>query len=86
MSEMVHTDPATGLPTGTVAAFLTLAAALVALYPTGGTTEHGHPEFRWLCLGCGDRGYYAEQRGTARNRANSHAAECRAIPWPSASA
>ncbi|MET9176743.1 hypothetical protein ABZX88_00710 [Kitasatospora aureofaciens] len=85
MSEqIIHKDPATGLPVGTVAAFLTLGSALVALYAAG-TNEHGLPKTSWVCLGCGARSYGAEQQGTARNRANVHAADCRAIPWPQAS-
>ncbi|MEV6207197.1 hypothetical protein [Kitasatospora sp. NPDC051914] len=78
----IRTDSATGLPVGTEAVFLTLGSALVALFPTGGTNEHGAPTFHWSCNGCRDCSYYAELRGTARNRANAHAADCRALPWP----
>ncbi|WP_354641086.1 hypothetical protein [Kitasatospora camelliae] len=79
---IIHTDPATGLPANTAAVFLTLGAALVALYATGGTTEYGRPTFHWVCLGCGDRSHYPDKRATVRGRANGHAGECRAIPLP----
>ncbi|ROR43399.1 hypothetical protein [Kitasatospora cineracea] len=83
MSDLiVHIDPATGLPGGTVAVFLTLGAALVSLYESGGSTEYGRPTFLWHCLGCGDRSHYADQRGTVRGRANAHDGECRAITLP----
>ncbi|MGK4581371.1 hypothetical protein [Kitasatospora sp. HPMI-4] len=81
-ANIVHANPATGLPVGTVAVFLTQGAALVALYPSGGSTGHGCPTFKWLCLGCGEASYYEDERGPVRNRANGHATDCRAIPWP----
>ncbi|MET9177786.1 hypothetical protein ABZX88_06110 [Kitasatospora aureofaciens] len=84
MSEqIIHKDSATGMPVGTVAVFLNLSAAAVALY-TAGTDQYGSPRASWLCLGCGKRGYIARELGASRTEANDHAAECRAIPWPQA--
>ncbi|MFF4821224.1 hypothetical protein ACFY2K_42350 [Kitasatospora sp. NPDC001309] len=84
MSEqIIHKDPATGLPVGTVAAFLNLSAAMVALYADG-TDQYGAPKASWFCLGCGRHSHIAQQLGTSRGEANAHAAECRAIPWPQA--
>ncbi|MFJ9772683.1 hypothetical protein ACIRVF_15795 [Kitasatospora sp. NPDC101157] len=85
MSEQIlHKNPATGLPVGTVAAFLNLSSALVALY-TDGTDQYGDPKAAWFCLGCGTRSHIARQLATSRIEANNHSAECRAIPWPQAS-
>ncbi|MEU4583692.1 hypothetical protein AB0F92_16630 [Kitasatospora aureofaciens] len=84
MSEqIIHKDPATGLPVDTVAAFLNLSAAMVALY-TDGADQYGHPKASWFCLGCGKHSYIAKELGASRSEANAHAAECRAIPWPQA--
>lgn len=84
MSEqIIHKDSATGMPVGTVAVFLNLSAAAVALY-TDGTNQHGSPNAGWLCLGCGKRSYIAKELGASRTQANAHAGECRAIPWPQA--
>lgn len=79
---IVPAAPTAGMPVGTVAVFLTLGAALVALYPSGGATDYGRPTFKWLCLGCGEHNHYNEQRSKARNWANDHAGSCRAVPWP----
>ncbi|MFF1868031.1 hypothetical protein [Kitasatospora herbaricolor] len=69
----------TGVPVGTVALFLNLGSALVALlHNTGGA----HTDFDWLCLGCGAHSFSPTHRPTARNSANDHAATCRALPWP----
>ncbi|MFJ1753861.1 hypothetical protein [Kitasatospora sp. NPDC088134] len=78
------TDPATGLPIGTTAVFLTLGSALVALFQASEPAPAGGSGFRWICLGCLDHSTYPDPRQTARNNANTHAAECRAIPLPTA--
>ncbi|MEU9132824.1 hypothetical protein AB0D08_32755 [Kitasatospora sp. NPDC048540] len=80
----IPTSPVTGLPVGTVAVFLTQSAALVALFAADGPDTHYRPgsNFRWSCLGCGEsNGPTATLRTPARNGANTHATECRAIPW-----
>ncbi|MFF0389360.1 hypothetical protein ACFYS8_11780 [Kitasatospora sp. NPDC004615] len=83
MSDMVvHLDPATGLPGGTVATFLGLGSALVALCQTPCVTDYGRPAFHWYCLGCGEHSVFADERPVVRQDANSHAAECRAVPLP----
>ncbi|MET8627736.1 hypothetical protein ABZW30_28995 [Kitasatospora sp. NPDC004669] len=84
MSEqIIHKDSATGLPVGTVAAFLNLSSALVALYAAG-TNSYGNPKASWICLGCGKHSHIAKELGASRIEANAHSAECRAIPWPQA--
>ncbi|MEU3492195.1 hypothetical protein ABZ747_01710 [Kitasatospora cineracea] len=83
---IIHTNPATGLPVGTTAAFLTLGSALVALFTTGGSAPSGEADHDWLCLGCGERGLGIERRRIVRNSANIHAATCRAIPLPTTNA
>ena len=73
-------DPATGLPTDTVAVFLTLGAALVALFPSWRPIEGTRRSFRWLCLGCGQ---HSVTLRTPANRncgetAEHHVPRCRA--------
>ncbi|GAA5014491.1 hypothetical protein [Kitasatospora paranensis] len=80
----IPVDPATGLPVGTEAVFLTLGAALVSLYNHAETADLNGRElaFKWLCLGCKtSNGPGSTQRYAARDAANRHAADCRSIPW-----
>ncbi|RAJ42817.1 hypothetical protein K353_02494 [Kitasatospora sp. SolWspMP-SS2h] len=85
MSSMsIPLDQSTGLPVGTDAVFLTLGSAMVALfYVPDERIPHNEPAYRWACMGCWD-GSRSAARTNARNTANTHASECRAIPMPQA--
>lgn len=67
------------LPAGTVAAFVTLGGAPVALIRDPNGTPYDH---RWRCLGCGDASRSADSVHGARKDANGHAGQCRSIPLP----
>ena len=61
--------------------FLTLGGAEVVVMPC---PSESYP-FTWTCLGCdADGGRFLRWLSDARDTANEHAGECRAMPKPEA--
>ncbi|MFJ1707857.1 hypothetical protein [Kitasatospora sp. NPDC088346] len=73
MSKHVPMNPETGLPVGTVALFLGVFKARVALF------EPQPGAMAWHCLGCGQVSQNHVFTAAARTEANDHAARCRSI-------
>lgn len=61
--------------------FLTQGGAIVIVTGSGRHVEDNH----WRCLGCGDSSnYIGRWDWHARDAANAHAEQCRAMPKPDA--
>ncbi|GAA2121485.1 hypothetical protein GCM10009759_71250 [Kitasatospora saccharophila] len=85
--ERTHVGAPAGpeLPKRTVMTFLNLGGGLVALFARS-DSDYPSADHGYLCLACGLEPTESHSRDVVRRWANSHAAECRAVPIGSAGA